>query len=77
MHGRYLGPFADGNEMGMTGWVAVAASAEQSKARHGELLIDLGAVPEGKMISALRYSAGSGGYNSTTGHSLERGLGTR
>lgn len=73
MHGRYLGPFAAGNEMGLTGWIAVAATAGATK---GELLVDLSAVPAGKTISAVRYAAGSGGYNSTTGQFLERGLGS-
>ncbi len=75
MHGRYLGPFSDGNEMGLTGWVAVAATTKQPKAQQGELLIDLSAIPLGKTISAVRYGAGSGGYNSTTGQYLARGLG--
>ena len=75
MHGRYLGPFSDGNEMGLTGWVAVAASVKQPNARLGELIIDLSGVPVGQTISAVRYGAGSGGYNSTTGQYLARGLG--
>ena len=33
MHGRYLGPYSDGNEMGLTGWHAVAARAGAGWAR--------------------------------------------
>ena len=75
MHGRYLGPFASGNEMGMTGWHAVAA---KPGATPNELVVDLSHIDltGGKQISAIRYGAGAGGYNSTTGNYLVRKLGS-
>eukprot|EP01045_Picozoa_sp_COSAG04_P047714 COSAG04_NODE_17950_length_455_cov_0.862360_1_plen_151_part_11 len=59
--------------MGMLGWVAVAATAGPSAA---SLTVDLSHLPPGKRISAVRYAVGSGGYNSTTGQCLVRGLGS-
>ena len=69
---RYYGPFADGNEMGVRGWVPVAATAGPTK---NTLVVDLSHLPEGATVSAIRYGAGSGGYNATTGEYLDRGLG--
>ena len=75
MHARYLGPYSDGNEMGLTGWHAVAARAGGAK---NQLIVDLGHVGlgPGQTVSAIRYGAGSGGYNSTTGEYLVRELGS-
>ena len=76
MHGRYLGPYSDGNEMGLTGWHAVAAKAGATRS---ELVVDLSHLnlaPGKSAISAVRYGAGSGGYNSTTGTLLVRELGS-
>jgi hypothetical protein len=68
----YYGPFADGNEMGVRGWVPVAATAGST---NNTLVVDLSHLPEGASVSAIRYGAGSGGYNATTGEYLDRGLG--
>ena len=79
MHGRYLGPYSDGNEMGLSGWIAVAAkhgAPSSANRASNQLVIDLSSVPAGKSISAIRYASGSGGYNSTTGEYLVRKLGS-
>ena len=79
MHARYLGPYASGNELGLTGWVAVAAVAGPTPST---LTIDLaglearGLSRPGTQISAIRYAAGAGGFNSTTGQPLVRDLGS-
>lgn len=71
--GKYRGPYADGNEMGVTGWVAVAAKAG---AAPNTLEVDLATLPAGARVAAVRYGVGSGGYNSTTGDYLVRSLGS-
>ena len=75
MYGRYLGPYADGNEMGLTGWHAVTAKANT---KTNELVIDLSNInlTDDKGVSAIRYGVGSGGYNSSTGRNLARSLGS-
>ena len=63
----------DGNEMGVRGWVPVAAKAGPTP---GTLTVDLGSLPAGSKLAAVRYAVGSGGYNSSTGERLDRGLGS-
>lgn len=66
---RYTGPFSDGNEMGVTGWHAVAATPGKTP---NTLRVDLSHLPAGAVVRAVRYAAGSGGFNSTTGNYANR-----
>ncbi len=70
--GSYRGPFADGNEMGVSGWVAVAAMAGPTD---WTLTVDLSHLPKGRTVRAIRYANGAGGYNATTGERVYFGLG--
>lgn len=62
MHARYRGPYAAGNELGLSGWVAVAAKAGPSPST---LTVDLTVLKKllkpGQQVSAIRYAeAGAG-----------------
>ena len=70
---RYRGPYTDGSEMGLRGWVAVAAVAGPTSS---SLRVDLSHLPDGARVAAIRYAAGAGGYNSTTGERVFFGLGS-
>ena len=70
---NYFGPYRDGNEMGVRGWVPVAASVGPTL---DTLTVDLGGLPTGSKVAAVRYAVGSGGYNSSTGERLDRRLGS-
>ena len=70
---RYTGPYSTGNEMGVTGWVAVAAVLGSTP---NTLLVDLSQLPAGSIVRAIRYGAGSGGYNATNGDYNDRSLGS-
>lgn len=59
--------------MGLTGWLPVVAKPGPTPS---ELVVDLTMVPAGAAVSAIRYAAGSGGYNRTTGRPLARELGS-
>jgi hypothetical protein len=55
----YTGPYSSGNELGFTGWVAMAATAA---ARRIALVVDLSHLPAGAAVSMIRYGHGAGGF---------------
>ena len=59
--------------MGVRGWHAVAATPGP---RPNTLTVDLSHLPAGASVAAVRYAAGSGGYNSSSGRYAVRGLGS-
>lgn len=72
--GTYRGPYSDGNEMGVTGWVAVSAKKGLSS---NTLVVDLSHLSPNQtaQIRAVRYATGTGGYNTTTGATDDHTLG--
>lgn len=70
--GHYHGPYSDGNEMGVEGWMAVAATAGPTDVT---LTVALPELPAGSRVAAIRYASGVGGYNSSTGDRIFFGLG--
>ena len=57
----YKGPYADGNEFGVEGWVPVTATRGQSS---HTLTVDLTALG-GRVPTAVRYASGEGGWGGT------------
>ena len=58
--GDYKGPYANGNEWGVEGWVALDAVAGPGAA---ELTVDLAPL-RGAAPTAIRYASGTGGWGS-------------
>jgi hypothetical protein len=66
----YTGPYSDGNEMGVLGWVAVAAT---QGATPDTLTVDLSGLKATDTVSAIRYGVGGVGYGKFSGAATRSG----